>query len=103
MADSTVTIALVMPSNVDSPQQLIGRFDLGQATMQMMLTATDLGIGSGQAICMNQALAQDVLGFPDDKHCALMIAMGYPSERPLAPIKSPARRDFDDVVHFGTW
>lgn len=103
MAESAVAIALVMPSNVDSPQQLIGRFDLGQAAMQMMITATSLGVASGQAICMNQALAQNVLGFPDDKHCALLIALGYPAERPLRPIKAPSRRDFADVVHFDTW
>ncbi len=103
MADSTATIALVMPSIDDAREELIGRFDLGQAAMQMMIAAAGLGIATGQAACMDQPLAQDVLGFPDGKQCALLIALGYPADRPLTPIKRPARRDYDDVVHFGTW
>ncbi len=99
---SAATIALVMPEEGgDGP--LIDRFDIGQAAMQMMIAATGQGIGSGQAACLDQALAQEVLGFPDGKHCVLLIALGYPADRPLKPIQNPSRRDFDDVVHFGTW
>ncbi|MDH3397910.1 MAG: nitroreductase family protein [Acidimicrobiia bacterium] len=101
--DTTVTIALLMPLTEDEGEKLVGRLDLGQAAMQMMITAAGLGIASGQASCHDQALAQSVLGFPDGKHCALLLALGYPADRPLAPINNPARRDFDDVVHFGSW
>lgn len=102
MAGSAATIALVIPKS-DGDESLIDRFDLGQAAMQMMIAATGSGIASGQAVCRDQILAQEVLGFPDEKQCAILIALGYPADRPLKPIKNPSRRDFDKVVHFGTW
>ena len=102
MAGSAVTIAMVTP-DAEGDQALIDRFDLGQAAMQMMIAAAGLGIASGQAVCRDQALAREVLGFPAGSHCALLIALGYPADRPLAPIMRPARRDFDDVVHLGAW
>ena len=102
IAASAATIALVV-SQAEGDEALIDRLDLGQTAMQMMIAATGLGIGSGQAVCRDQALAQEVLGFPDGKQCALLIALGYPVDRPLKPIQNPSRRDFDEVVHFGTW
>lgn len=102
IAGSAATIALVMPE-AEGDEALINQFDLGQAAMQMMIAATGLGIASGQAVCRDQGIAQEVLAFPDGKQCALLIAVGYPADRPLKPIKKPSRRDFDDVVHFGTW
>jgi nitroreductase len=102
IADSTATIALVIPL-AQGDEALIDRSDLGQAAMQMMIAATGFGIASGQAVCHDQVLAQEVLGFPDGKQCALLIALGYPADRPLQPIQKPSRRDFDEVVHFETW
>ena len=102
IADSPTTIALVVPRS-EGDEALIDRFDLGQVAMQMMIAATGFGIGSGQAVCRDQALAQEVLGFPDGSQCASLIALGYPVDRPLHPIQKPSRRDFDDVVHFGAW
>jgi nitroreductase len=32
-----------------------------------------------------------------------MIALGYPADRPLAPIAKPDRRPFDEVVHRNRW
>jgi nitroreductase len=102
IAGSSATIAVVVPK-ADGEAALIDRSDLGQAAMQMMIAATGLGIASGQAVCRDQTLAREVIGFPDDKQCALLVAVGYPADRPLRPILKPARRSFDDVVHFGTW
>ena len=69
----------------------------------MMLTAADLGIGSGHSAVIDQHQAQLVLGFPDDHFCAYLIALGYPADRPLRPITRPNRRPFDEVVHWGRW
>ncbi len=71
--------------------------------MSMMIAATDLGIGSGHAAVQDQDLARRILGFPDDRICAWLIGLGYPADRPLAPVKNPDRRPLDDVVHRGNW
>jgi len=79
------------------------RFDLGQATMAMMLAAADLGIGSCHAGVADLQLARELLGFPENRDWALIISLGYPADRPLAPIRVPARRPLAEVVHRGRW
>ena len=49
VAGSSATIVLVLPEPEDERYRLIDQYDLGQATMAMMLAATDLGIGSGHS------------------------------------------------------
>lgn len=99
VASSAATVALIAPSPVGGSVA----YDLGQATMSMMLAAADLGVGSGHASARDQELARRLLGFPDDRQLAWMIALGYPDGRPLAPLQRPDRRPFDDVVHRGHW
>jgi nitroreductase len=78
-------------------------YDLGQATMSIMLAAAGLGIGSCHSSVGDQDLAREVLGFPDDKFCAYMISLGYPADRPLSLIRRPDRRPFEEVVHREQW
>ena len=99
VARSAVTIAMIAPS--DRLER--ARFDLGQAAMSIMLAAAGLGIGSGHSSVTDQELARQVLGFPEDRTCAFLIPLGYPAGRPLAPIRVPDRRPFDEVVHRGRW
>ncbi|HSJ43722.1 MAG TPA: nitroreductase family protein [Euzebyales bacterium] len=99
VARSAATVGLV---TVASANWSVA-YDLGQATMSMMLAAADLGIGSGHAAVRDQELARRVLGFPDDRQLAWLIAFGYPAGRPLRPIDRPDRRPFDDVVHRAGW
>jgi nitroreductase len=68
-----------------------------------MLTAADLGIGSGHSAVVDQAQAQHVLGFPNGFFCAYLIGLGYPADRPLRPLTKPNRRAFDEVVHWARW
>ena len=75
----------------------------GQHVAHMMLAAADLGIGSGHSAVADQAQAQRVLGFPDGCLCAYLIGLGYPADRPLRPLRRPARRPFDEVVHWERW
>jgi nitroreductase len=79
------------------------QFDLGQATMSIMLAAADLGIGSAHAGVHDQELARRLLGVPEDRFCALLITLGFPADRPLTPIRRPDRRPFNEVVHRGHW
>ncbi len=103
VATSAATIALVGAEPEDDAQAQRLQYDFGQATAYIMLAAADLGIGSGHAGVGDQADARRVLGFPEDHFCAYLIALGYPADRPLRPIRHPNRRPFDDVVHWGRW
>jgi nitroreductase len=78
-------------------------FDLGQTVMSMMIAAAGLRIASGHAGVFDQDLARKVLGLPDGKFCAYLIAFGYPADRPLELIRRPDRRPFDEVVHRERW
>ena len=103
VAISAATVALVAPVRDEEWQRLAVQYDLGQATMSMMLAAADLGIGSGHSAVAEQDLARKLLGYPEDHFCAYLIAFGYPADRPLRPIRNPNRRPFDDVVHRSHW
>jgi nitroreductase len=103
VAGSAATIALVMPASTDPDERETYHYDLGQMTMSLMLAAADLGIGSGHASVGDQDLARRILGLPADRECAWLIAFGYPAGRPLAPLRHPARRTLEDVVHHGAW
>ena len=101
VAGSAATIAIVVSGDPGAERRT--QFDLGQATMSIMLAAADLGIGSGHSAVGDQDLARQLLGLPDGKTCAFLIALGYPADRPLAPIRRPDRRPFEEVVHRGRW
>jgi len=105
VARSAATVALVGrdPATLDEQQRDQLQYDLGQATANMMITAADLGIGSGHAAVVDQEQARRVLGFPDGHFLAYVIAFGYPADRPLRPIRNPDRRPFEDVVHWDRW
>jgi nitroreductase len=103
VADSAATVALVAPIPSNDYQRKSIQYDLGQATMSMMLAAADLGIGSAHAAVSDQDLAQEILGLPEDRSCEWLIAFGYPSDRPLTVVRRPARRAWDDVVHRNHW
>jgi nitroreductase len=101
VAHSAATIAVVGPAADNEFHR--AQFDLGQAVMSMALAAADLGIGSCHAGVADIELARRVLGLPADRNWVLLISLGYPADRPLAPIRNPQRRPFDEVVHRGRW
>jgi nitroreductase len=103
VAGSAATIALVAPVPGDDRGRELIQFDLGQVTMSIMLAATDLGVGSAHAAVGDQELARRLLGFPQDLFCTYLVTLGFPADRPLAPIERPDRRPFDQVVHDGRW
>ena len=103
VAGSAATIALIAPVPGDARSRDLIQYDLGQATMSIMVAAADLGIGSAHASVADQDLARRLLGFPEDRFCAWMITLGVPADRPLTPIQRPNRRPFTDVVHRGRW
>jgi nitroreductase len=103
VASSAATIALVAPIPGDDYDRDSTHYDLGQASMCIMLEATSLGVGSAHTKVEDQAVARTILGFPADHFCPWLIPLGYPADRPLRPIEHPDRRPFDDVVHRNRW
>jgi nitroreductase len=103
VAFSAATIALIGPLTDEPREHELVQYDLGQATMSIMIAAADLGIGTGHSAVADQDLARRLLGFPEDRFCAYLIALGHPSDRPLAPLRRINRRPFDEVVHRERW
>jgi nitroreductase len=103
VATSAATIALVTAVHEGERDRAIAQYDLGQATMSIMIAAADLGIGSGHSAVGDQDLARRLLGLPEDRLCAYLIALGHPAERPLAPLTRINRRPFEEVVHRERW
>jgi nitroreductase len=101
VAGSAATIALITSDNPEHAKR--AQFDLGQATMSIMLAAADLGIGSCHSGVGDHEAARRVLRLPADRACSFLVSLGYPAGRPLTPIKNPDRRPFDEVVHRDTW
>jgi nitroreductase len=103
LAAAQAAIVLVLPEPEADRYRTIDQYDLGQATMAMMLAAADLGIGSGHSAVGDQDECRRIVGVPPEYTCAYMIAFGYPADRPLRPIATPDRRPFDEVVHRDHW
>jgi nitroreductase len=103
IATAAAAIVLVVPEPESERFRVLDQYDLGQATMAMMLAAADLGIGSGHSSIGDQDACRRILGIPADHECAYMLALGYPADRPLRPISRLNRRPFDQVVHRGHW
>jgi nitroreductase len=103
VAGSAATIALILRHSDDVGERDRAQYDLGQATMAMLIAAADLGIGSGHAAVADQDQARRVLGFPEDRYAAYLIDLGYPADRPLTVIRKPNRRAFSEVVHRDRW
>ena len=103
IAAAPAAIVLVVPVPPDDRRLVTDNYDVGQATMAMMIAATDLGIGTGHSSVGDQEKARAILGVPDDYLVAFMLGVGYPADRPLTPIRKPDRRPFDEVVHRGHW
>ncbi len=103
IAQAAAAVALVGPQQDDPVKRDWLQFDNGQAMMEMMIAAADLGIGSGHSAVGDQELARRLLGFPEDRFCLAIMPLGYPADRPLVPLERMDRRPFDEVVHRERW
>ena len=66
IAAAPAAIAIVVPVPPDERRVVTDNYDVGQATMAMMVAATDLGIGTGHSSVGDQDKARAILGVPDD-------------------------------------
>jgi nitroreductase len=105
VAGAAVAVALVTPDPAGPGQPLSVVWDVGGAAAQMMLVAWELGIGSCPATVYDQALARELLGYPDELWCEYLLSFGYPADpaRLTAPNRSGGRRPIDEVVFRERW
>lgn len=103
LAQAAAAVVMTLRQPDQERYLTMDQYDLGQATMAMMLAAADLGIGSGHSAIGDQEACRRILGIPGDRICAYMLALGYPADRSLTPIARPDRRPFEEVIHQGHW
>ena len=94
---------IVAPITDDARRAGLIEYDLGQATIQMAVTAADLGVGSGHSAIGDQDRLRELLDLPSDRRGGYMLALGYPADRPLVPLRKINRRPFEEVVHGSRW
>ena len=105
IAGAGAAIALLTPDPRPQGSSTSIMWDLGLAAENMMLAAWELGVGSCPATVYEQSVAQEVLGFPEDRFCGYVLSFGYPAnEGDLSrPPKAGGRKPLDEVVHRETW
>lgn len=103
VARSAATVAFIAEEPKGDRERGWLAYDFGQATAAMMIAAADLGIGSGHAAVHDQDRAREVLGVPEGFTCMYLMALGYPADRPLRPLRNPDRRSLEEVVHWDNW
>jgi nitroreductase len=105
LAGAAAAIALVTPDPRVPRASLSLMFDLGMAASNMMLAAWELGVGSCPVTVYDPEMTREILGYPEDRHCAFLISLGYPADPAAlsAPPRAGGRRGFDEVVHEERW
>ncbi len=103
MAQSAATIALVAPRRDTEEARAFLHFDLGQATMSIMLAAVGLGVASSHAAVRDEQAAAEVLALPPEYFCKYLIALGYPARGELRPVSNPDRLPLEEVVRYERW
>ena len=76
LAEAAAAVVLILRQPDEERYRTLDQYDLGQATMAMMLAAADLGIGSGHSAVGDQQACRRILGVPDDRICAYMLPLG---------------------------
>jgi len=70
----------------DANRRRVTLYDVGMAAENIMLTALEQGIGTCPILMFNEADLKLLLEIPEGYDIALVIAMGYPDESPVAEV-----------------
>jgi nitroreductase len=105
VAGAAAAIALVTPDPTVPGASLSLVWDAGLAAENMMLAAWELGVGTCPATVYEQAVAREILAYPDDRWCGYLLSVGYPAdlEDLERPPRAGGRRPLADVVHRERW
>jgi nitroreductase len=88
-------------------------YDIGMAAENIILTALEQGIGCCPILMFNEVDLKLLLEIPDTHDIALVIAMGYPDESPVADVainstniwvddkgvRHVPKRKLEDIIH----
>ena len=97
----------------DTNRRRVTLIDVGLAAENIMLTALEQGIGTCPILMFNEANLKLLLDIPEGYDIALVIAMGYPDESPVADVAGDSlniwvdekglrhvpKRKLADIVH----
>jgi nitroreductase len=105
IAGAAAAVAIVTPDAEDVDQRGWIMLDAGQAAQNMMLAAWNLGVGSAHAAVYDSALARDLLGYPNERRCDLIISLGYPADLGMTtrPLGKGGRQPLEEIVHRERW
>ena len=84
LAGAKAAIVLVIAEPEAERYRAMDQYDLGQATMAMMLAATDLGIGSGHSAVGDQEACRRIIGVPARPHVRLHDRLRLPRRQAAA-------------------
>jgi nitroreductase len=100
-----VAIAVAMPHDT-----FWSGYDVGRATQNMFLVATDLGLGTCIATMHRPECAGEVLGVPEGYTVRCTFSLGVPTEAQMDPEErkrrlgvSAGRKPLGEAVHFERW
>jgi len=78
-------------------------FDIGAATMIILLAALDLGYAAAFTGTFDPEGMKKYLGIPDEYHPVGAISIGKPAKDVKSPSLKRGRKLLDHVVHFEKW
>ena len=101
VASAAAAIAFLTPRADDVAERESIAFDLGQAVENSMLAAWELGIGSCHGSVYDEPRVRELLAYPPEMTCDLVVSFGYPADpASLAPPGSRGgRKRLDDLRH----
>ncbi len=70
--------------------------DTAAAIQNMLLVATEMGLGTCWVGAFNEQAVKELLGIPFGCRPVAIIAVGYPAETPSAPV----RKNYKDLIHY---
>jgi len=88
--------ALLIVCSDQSAEASTAIMDISMAAQNMMLVATDKGLGSCVIRGFNQKALQTLLNLPSHVMPELIITLGYPAK----PAQIPSRRPIEELVHW---
>ena len=112
-APKAYIIILINKEWEEENRRRISLYDVGMAAENIILVAYEQGLGACPILMFNESNIKPVLNIPDTHDIALVIAMGYPDEAPVAEVATDSiegwlddklvrhipKRRLEDIVH----